>query len=135
MSIFFYKNNLNFNSKNIFPNYRHITMDTSKVLNWLKDFKCTWLSQHILNDTRLIELISNKLHELEQLLIQDNQNENEIFIETENQSANSCDTEPIILSPEQSSLSTPPDIHIPINDEKKRKILSTSYSFKTYFIS
>jgi len=96
-------------------------MDTSKVLNWLKDFKCTWLSQHILNDTRLIELISNKLHELEQLLIQDNQNENEIFIETENQSANSCDTEPIILSPEQSSLSTPPDVHIPINDEKKEK--------------
>ena len=44
-------------------------MNTNKVLVWLKDFKYTWLSENIFNDSHLIELISNKLHELEQLLI------------------------------------------------------------------
>jgi len=46
-----------------------MAMNTNKVLIWLKNFKCTWLFQNILNDPQLIELISNKLHELEQLLI------------------------------------------------------------------
>lgn len=46
-----------------------MAMNTNKVLIWLKNFKYTWLFQNILNDPQLIELISNKLHELEQLLI------------------------------------------------------------------
>jgi hypothetical protein len=44
-------------------------MNITEVLNWLNDFKHSWLSQNLLNDTRLIQLITNKLHELEQLLI------------------------------------------------------------------
>jgi hypothetical protein len=43
-------------------------MNRNKVFLWLKNFKYTWLPQNILNDTHLIELISTKLHELEQLL-------------------------------------------------------------------
>ncbi len=46
-----------------------MTMNITEVLNWLNDFKHSWLSQNLLNDTRLIQLITNKLHELEQLLI------------------------------------------------------------------
>jgi len=96
-------------------------MNKNKLLMWLKDFKCTWLPQHILNDTHLIGLISNKLHELEQLVIlENNQNENEILIETEHQRVKSCDTESIVLSTEQRSLPTPPDIHNQIDDEKEK---------------
>jgi hypothetical protein len=46
-----------------------MAMDTNKVLIWLQNFKYKWLLQNILNDPHLIELISNKLRELEQLLI------------------------------------------------------------------
>jgi len=81
-------------------------MNKNKLLIWLKDFKYKWLPQNILNDTHLIELISNKLHEFEQLIIlENNQNDNEISIETEHQ----CNTEQ----------RTSPDIHSQIDDEKE----------------
>ena len=44
-------------------------MNTNEVLNWVKNFKYSWLPDNITNDTQLIALISNKLYELEQLLI------------------------------------------------------------------
>jgi hypothetical protein len=44
-------------------------MTTNKVLIWLKEFKRSWLPQNISNDNHLMELITNKLRELEQLLI------------------------------------------------------------------
>jgi hypothetical protein len=43
-------------------------MDKNQVLIWLKEFKYSWLPQHISNDTYLLELIRNKIHEFEQLL-------------------------------------------------------------------
>jgi hypothetical protein len=109
-------------------------MNRNKVFLWLKDFKYTWLPHNILNDTHLIELISTKLHELEQLLnrkylfekkntefyfflsIENNPGENGIFIESEDQ----CDTEPIILSTEQHSLPTPPNVYNQIDDGNEK---------------
>ncbi len=46
-----------------------MSINTNEVLLWLKNFKCEWLSQNILDDPNLIELICNKICELEQLLI------------------------------------------------------------------
>jgi hypothetical protein len=45
-----------------------MTTNTNQVSIWLKEFQYTWLPQHISNNTRLLKLITNKLHELEQLL-------------------------------------------------------------------
>ena len=45
---------------------------TEQVLHWLKDFKCTWLLQNILNNPQLINLISKKFEELERLLTRKN---------------------------------------------------------------
>jgi hypothetical protein len=88
-----------------------MAMDTNKVLIWLQNFKYKWLLQNILNDPHLIELISNKLRELEQLLIQDHSDENEI---DEDQCDQVNNTEVIVLSNKGSN------IQIPIENENKK---------------
>ncbi len=115
-------------------------MNTNKVLIWLKNFKYTWLFQNILNDPQLIELISNKLHELEQLLIrnlffpgkkntqeiffflsiEDHPDENEITSENENQCDKTSDTDVIVLSTTQCSLPTSSHIQTPVENEHNK---------------
>ncbi|CAF5181913.1 unnamed protein product, partial [Rotaria magnacalcarata] len=44
-------------------------MNKNKILIWLKEFKCDWLPQNVSNDNCLLRLLTNKIDELEQLLI------------------------------------------------------------------
>lgn len=45
-----------------------MTMNSHEILFWLEDFKSKWLPENLSNDTILIESITTKLRELDQLL-------------------------------------------------------------------
>jgi hypothetical protein len=46
-----------------------MTTDGNSLLNWLKQFTTVWLPQVIPNDRQLVQSITTKLLEAEQLLI------------------------------------------------------------------
>ncbi|CAF2939643.1 unnamed protein product [Rotaria sp. Silwood2] len=104
-------------------------MNKENLLTCLEDFKLNWLPQNISNDNPLHHLITNKINELEQLLIpiENNQIENESSNANNYQRGNSSDTQEFVfLTQHQQELSescllTPSnkDDQIDVDDEKK----------------
>lgn len=54
-----------------------MTHNFNRLFNWLKTFQTVWLPENIPNDIPLLESIKTKLHEFEQIIIENNEDEEE----------------------------------------------------------
>jgi hypothetical protein len=120
------------NANILFPNRRHPTMSTEKILSWLKDLKDSWLIQNIPNDRRLLDLLVSKLSELEHILtgnctretrprslmissqIGNTQDGNHLSVADEYQCEHSSDIDQVVLPTQQApkdSLPAPSHVH------------------------
>ncbi|CAF1241483.1 unnamed protein product [Rotaria sp. Silwood1] len=112
-------------------------MNKDNVSIWLNQFKSNWLPQTISNDTQLLQLITNKINELEQLLLQNNQIESESSIEVIYQSAISPDIQEFIplIQEEQTSescllTSSDKHNHIDVDNGKRENICRPAIRLK-----
>ncbi|CAF5006149.1 unnamed protein product, partial [Rotaria socialis] len=98
-------------------------MNKNNILIWLKEFKCNWLPQNVSNDNCLFQLLTNKIDELEQLLI--HEKDTSIAERHERANTTTSDINQSFISTEESHepfvFMTPPNKRIQIDDDDEKK--------------
>lgn len=96
-----------------------MTNNVDQIFLWIKDFKNTWLCQHLSHEVYLRNLINTKLKELEDLLHQNHPEETSSSHDEQFHSPDNNLSITIVNQQQtpQRSLPTPPDIHPQSDDD------------------
>ncbi|CAM4949592.1 unnamed protein product [Rotaria socialis] len=101
----------------------NMKMNKNNILIWLKEFKCNWLPQNVSNDNCLFQLLTNKIDELEQLLI--HEKDTSVAERHERANTTTSDINQSFISTEESHepfvFMTPPNKRIQIDDDDEKK--------------